>query len=192
MPQASIILKSLQLKYAPFFRPDIIEQKKAFKETHEKVLEILNKGLSNQLIDRFNRIDGIKDIWGKDEYLAEKRLLFYKHPLFHNKSVYKQLKEISQNASNNPEIQKNFLEYIRMLFSVSTEHVDWAKQEEARKPLNEKEFMDIVWKAVVSRRMYRRTIGSLEKERVKIKKDILKDDKAFPVPKWWEDLISDV
>lgn len=192
VPQASIILESLQLKYAPFFRPDIIEQMKAFKETHEKVLEILNKGLSDQLIVRFEKIDGIKDIWGEDKYLAEKRLLFYKSSLFHNKNFYKQLKEISQKASNNPEIQKNFLEYIRMLFYASTEHVGWVKQEEARKLLNEKEFMDIVWKAVVSRRIYRRTVGSLEKERVKIKKDILKDDKAFPVPKWWDDLISDV
>ena len=150
------------------------------------------KALSDQIIDRFKRDDGINKLWGKDSYIPEKRLLFYKNSLFHNNSIYDRLREISKEAPNNPIIQKNFVEYTRMLFYASTNHVGWTEPEEARNLLKEKEFMDIVWTAVVSRRMNRRTVGSLEKDRKMIIKEFLKDEKALPVPNWWKDLISDV
>jgi len=187
--QASEILEVLR---SSSFESDFFNDKKAFRAVHKEVKEILEKALSDQIVDRFKRVDGIKELWGKDHYIPEKRLLFYKHTLFHNRDVYDRLREISKQAPNSLEIQKNFLEYVRMLFYAATEYVAWTEQEKARELVKEKELMDIIWQAVVSRQMNRRMVGSLERERKKIIKDILQDKDALPVPRWWVELISDV
>lgn len=187
--QASEILEALR---SSSFERDFFDDKKTFQEAHKEVKKILEKALSDQIVDRFKRVDGIKELWGKDRYIPEKHLLFHKHPLFHNRDIYDRLKEISKESPDSLEIQKNFLEYVRMLFYAATEYVDWAEQEKARELLREKELMDIIWQAVISRPMNRRMVGSLERERIKIIKDIFQDKGALPVPHWWIELVSDV
>lgn len=185
VPQASLVLNIL---------PDhtFADIPQAFEEVHKEVKTILQKALSKQLVDRFKMADGIGELWGKERYWPEKRLLFYKNKLFHNKDVYRQLKDIAKEALHDPQIQKNFLEYITMLFYGATEVTEWTQEEEAQKLLKDKEFVDIIWKATVSRPMNRRTVGSLEKYRKKITNEILQDKDALPVPRWWKDSISDV
>lgn len=172
---------------------DPFDRKKDFETTHNEVKEILERALVEQIIDRFRRIDGIKELYGTNgrTFRHEKYLLFRLNPLFHNKLVYEQLSIIAQDTPRNPDIQKNYYEYAYMLFYAAIDHLDWTERDEVITLLKEKEFIDIVWKAVVSRRMNLRAVGSLEEKRKKIL-EIINDQNAFPVPKWWSEMLSEI
>ncbi len=183
--QASIILETFRFK-EPF------DHIKSFETTNEEVKEILEKALVEQIINRFKCKDGILELWtGKCRYRAEKRILFCMNSLFHNKIVFNQLISIASEASVSRNIHENFCEYVRMLFYAAKDHISDINKDEIIELLNEREFTDIIWKAVTSRHLNLRYIGSLEEKRKFIIKDILKDEKAFPTPEWWERELND-
>jgi len=184
--QASLIFETFRFDTS-------FDSKKDFELTHNKVKEILEMALVEQIIDRFKRIDGIKELYGQKDrsFRLEKSLLFRKNPIFHNNPVYAQLRDIAQDAPNDPNIRNNFYEFVSMLFYAATDYLDWTEKDEVIKLLKEKEFMDIVWGAVVSRRLNLRSVGSLEGKRKKII-EIIEDADAFPVPKWWNEMLSEV
>lgn len=171
----------------------LLDRREAFELTHNEVKGILEKALAEEILDRFRRIDGIRELYGTDNrsFRHEKYLLFRLNTAFHNENVYKQLRNIAQESSNNPNIQKNFYEYANMFFYAALKHLDCTEKDEVINLLKEKEFMNIVWEAVVSRRMNLRSVGSLEQQRVKIKQ-VLGDENALPVPDWWTKMLSEV
>lgn len=170
---------------------EVASYREAFKNTRKEVIDILERALVKELVNRFSRPYGIRELWRQDRYLAEKKLLLTPHPTFHNKDIYKILRDISKEAPDNPAIRENFLEYVRRLFGASINPAGWEQKGEAIKLVKNKEFMGIVWKAAISRKINIGAIKSLEEYRKKLK-GILKDDDILPVPKWWEDLISDI
>lgn len=172
---------------------DPFDRKKDFETTQNEVKKILEMALVEQIIDRFRRIDGIKELYGTNgrTFRQEKYLLFRLNLLFHDRLVYEQLSIIAQDTPRNPNIQKNFYEYANMLFYAAIEHLDWTERDEVIKLLKEKEFMDIIWKAAVSRRLNLRAVGDLEEKRKKIL-ELLDDQNALPVPVWWNEMLSEV
>jgi nucleoside-triphosphatase THEP1 len=186
-PQASSILDALREFHDPF-----LQNEKAFADTRKEVEKILQGALVSELINRFKINDGIRELWGKNDYIAEKKLLFYKDSLFHDDKVYKELKTVAEKAKNSIVIQNNFIEYARMLFHASVSVVEWTNSNETNELLKKSEFLTIIWNAVISQPLNRRLVGSFEEYRGIIKKDILKDDNALPIPKWWENLIADI
>ena len=163
-----------------------------FKELHEKITETMEKALVEQLVERFSKIDGIKELWG-EHHRSEKRLLFYVNSSFHNEEVYRALRNIAAGASKNPEIHKNFYEYTVMLFDGAVEESNLAPKGEVQKLLEEKkELIDIAWKATVSRQMNRRSVGDLDRYRSKIIEAGILNEEQLKTPAWYEELISDV
>ena len=184
-PQASLILETLQFD-------DPQDRRKSFEITHNEIKETFEKAVVEQILDRFRRSNGIKELMeGSRPYRAEKRLLFHVNSLFLNEAVYNRLREIVKEVSKNHYIHENFYEYVYTLFYATTNHLDYTDKEEVIKLLKEKEFITIIWNAVISRRMNLRAIGSLEKKRKIIIVDLLKDENAFPVPEWWEKELRD-
>lgn len=184
-PQASLILETFQFD-------DPLGRRKSFETIHNEIEETLEKAVVEQILDRFRLSDGIKELMkGNRPYRAEKRLLFHVNSLFHNETVYNRLRDIVQEVSKNPYIHENFYEYVYTLFYAATNNLDYTDKDEVIKLLKEKEFIDIVWNTVVSRRMNLRVIGSLEEKRKIIIRDLLKDENVFLVPKWWEKELSD-
>ncbi len=145
-----------------------------------------------QLVERFSKIDGIKELWG-EHHRSEKRLLFYVNSSFHNEEVYRALRNIAAGASRNPEIHKNFYEYTVMLFDGATGELSLAPKGDIQKLLKEKnELIDIAWKATVSRQMNRRSVGDLDRYRSKIIEAGILNEEQLKTSAWYEELISDV
>lgn len=183
--QASLILETFQFDDPLCFR-------KSFETTHKEIEEILEKAVAEQILDRFRRSYGIKELWkGDRSYRAEKRLLFRVNSLFHNEKVYNQLRNIAQEVSKNNDIHENFCEYVRALFYAATDCLDYTDKDEVIKLLKEKEFMNIIWSVVVSKHLNLRVVGTFEQKRKIIIADLLKDENAFPVPEWWEKELRD-
>jgi len=186
--QASILLNDV---IREFGFSHVLESRKGFKPTYDQIVKILEDALGKDLSESFGRIDGIKRLWGHDHYFAEKKLLFTNHKSFHNKRNYKRLEEISAKAGSDPVIQKNFIEYLSMLFYSASGKANWVRKEDTIEILKDKNLLNIIWQAVISQPLNRRFVGSLEKDRKNTEKNILKDKKILAVPKWWEILIAD-
>ncbi|MBM4065663.1 MAG: hypothetical protein FJ266_08485 [Planctomycetes bacterium] len=183
--QASLILETFQFD-------DPLGSRKSFEATHKEIEEILEKAVVGQILDRFRRSYGIKELWKGDRpYRTEKRLLFSVNSLFHNEKVYNQLKNITQEVSKNNDIHENFCEYVRALFFAATDCLDYTDKDEVIKLLKEKVFMNIIWSVVVSKHLNLRVVGTFEQKRKIIMVDLLKDENAFPVPEWWEKELKD-
>jgi len=184
--QASLIFETIRFD-------DPFGDKKDFEPTQHKVVETLEKSLTEQIIDRFNRIDGIKELYGQEgrSFRHEKYLLFRINPIFHNEAEYANLSYIATQAPKDANIQKNFYEFINMLFYAATDHLNGTDSAEVVSLLHKKEFMAIVWGAATSRRMNLRAVGSLEGKRKKVI-NILKDENALPIPKWWDEILTEI
>ena len=158
-----------------------------------RVKEILEKALTEQIVDRFRNIDGIKELYGQKDrsFRGEKNLLFRLNPIFHNDDVYAKLQAIAQEAPKNLVVQENFYEFTNMLFYGATNHLNFTNREDIIKLLRHKKFIDIIWAATTASRLNLRAVGSIEERRKNILQ-ILNDEKAFPVPKWWDEILKEV
>jgi len=168
------------------------DNKPEFQTVSSQFKKILDDSLANRLLERFSVSDGIKPLWGEDSYLMEKDLLFTSDSSFHNSKIYAQLLQLSEKASVEFEIQKNFHEYCRMLFYAAAEGASWARLDEVRKILKNNEVRDIVWKATKARPLNARSVGSLEIHRKKIIDNIFEGDgEKLSTPPWWDAIIKE-
>ncbi len=186
-PQASGILKVVY-NYSYTNDPDRLNEVEEFRKTQSSVIETLESALAEQLIERFSKVDGFNELTISTR--PEAWLLFTEHTAFHNETVYNQLRKISHQASKSIQIHKNFIAYARKLFYAAVDR-DPFVDEDAKKLVKRKEFLDIIWNAVLSKRLAKNTIYSLEKQRIKIIKNILNDETALPVPEWWYEVLGD-
>ena len=169
---------------------DFMDSQKAFADTRNKILEILNKNLAADLLRRFERQDGIKELWPSNSFVSEKRILLKDESSFHTTGTYDKLKEISKKAKENIEIQKNFVEALRLLCYGATDGIGWVTQQDAQKLINKKDFFGSVWNGATCRPLNRRLVGSLEGY-VKGLSSVVTDEKTFERPQWWLALIAD-
>jgi hypothetical protein len=140
-----------------------MDSKKAFSDIQKEITDILEKKLTEDLLTRFERSGGIKGLWPGDMFGTEKAILFKGDTLFHAQDSYDRLKAIADKAKNNLEIQKNFVEFLRMLFYYATEGVlGWVSHEDVIKLVKKEEFFKIIWNVAICRPFNRRLIGSLE------------------------------
>jgi hypothetical protein len=169
---------------------DFMDSQRAFTDTRNKILEALNKNLTEDLLKRFERQDGIKELWPSNSFVSEKRILLKDDASFHTTEIHDRLKEISQKAKGNIEIQKNFVEALRMFCYGATDGIGWVTQEEVRKLINKKDFFESVWNGATCRPLNRRLVGSLE-EYIKRLSSVVSDEKTFERPQWWLALTAD-
>ncbi|MBI5452824.1 hypothetical protein HY945_05155 [Candidatus Gottesmanbacteria bacterium] len=169
---------------------DFMDSQRAFTDTRNKILEALNKNLAEDLLKRFERQDGIKELWPSNSFVSEKRILLKDGSSFHTAETHNKLKELSEKAKENIEIQKNFVEALRMLCYGATDGIGWATQQEVQKLINKKEFFGSVWNGATCRPLNRRLVGSLE-DYIKSLSSIVTDDKTFERPRWWLALTAD-
>ena len=169
---------------------DFMDSQRAFADMRNKILEALNKNLAEDLIKRFERQDGIKELWPSNSFVSEKRIFLKDDSSFHTVETHDKLKKLSKKAKENVEIQKNFVEALRMLCYGATDGIGWVTQEEVRGLINKKDFFESVWTGATCRPLNRRLIGSLE-DYIKKLSSVVTDVKTFERPKWWLALIAD-
>lgn len=162
-----------------------MDSEKAFADIAEEISDILEKQLTDDLLKRFDRVDGIKELWPGEMFGTEKTILFKGDSPFHSVDVYTKLQAIADKAKNNIEIQKNFVELLRMLFYYATEGcLGWVSHEEVVKLVQKQEFFKIIWKATTCRPLNRRLIGALEDYLNRLNSAIA-DKNCFERPQWW-------
>lgn len=110
--------------------------------------------------------------------------------MFHIAEIYGKLKELSEKAKENIEIQKNFVETLRMFCYGATDGIGWVTQEEVRELINKKDFFESVWHGATCRPLNRRLVGSLEKYIKRLSTGIT-EEKTFERPQWWLALTAD-
>lgn len=169
---------------------DLFEQSKAFADTRKEIQEILGKQIADDLLKRFERADGMKELCPSDFFISEKKIFLKDSTFFHSTDSYGRLKNISERAKDNTEIQKNFVEALRMLCYGATGGIEWATQEEVQQLIKKKEFFSIIWSAAVCRPLIRPLVGWLEGY-IKRLSSVVQDEKHFERPQWWQALIAD-
>ena len=79
---------------------DFMDSQRAFTGTRNKILEALNKSLAEDLLKRFKRQDGIKELWPSNSFVSEKRILLKDDSSFHTTEIHDRLKEFRGHALN--------------------------------------------------------------------------------------------
>jgi len=129
-------------------------------------------------------------LWPSNSFVSEKRILLKDDSSFHTAETHNKLKELSEKAKKDIEMQKNFVEALRMLCYGATDGIGWVTQQEVQKLINKKEFFGSVWNGATCRPLNRRLVGSLE-DYIKSLSSIVTDDKTFERPRWWLALTAD-
>ncbi len=164
---------------------------KAFVDIAKEITDVLGKQLTEVLLDRFNRTDGIKELWPGDMFGTEKTILFESDSSFHSGESYVRLQAIADKAKDTIETQKNFVELIRMLFYYATEgNLGWVSHEDVVALVKKAEFFKIVWQATTCRPLNRRLVGSLEGYVKRLENGDTAEN-YFKRPQWWLVLIAD-
>jgi hypothetical protein len=164
---------------------------KQLKDLQVEIDGILSKKLAEDILGRFQRKDGIKEIWPSDAFISEKRILFKHDSFFHKAEIYDELKVIAGRAKDDIEVQKNFIEVLTLFLFYAVEHSGWVSPEEVRPLILKKEFFSIIWDAAVARPLNRRTVGSLEGNLDRLKA-IITDDTYIKRPDWWTAFIKNL
>ena len=168
-----------------------MDSEKAFAGIAKEIADILEKRLTSDLLNSFDRTDGIKELWPGEMFGSEKTILFKSDSSFHTAESYAKLKAIAGKAKDNIEIQKNFYEFLRMLFYYATEGgLGGVSHEDIIKLVQKQEFLAIIWQATICRPLNRRLIGSLE-DYMKRLSSVIADANYFKRPKWWLALTAD-
>ena len=164
----------------------------SYEELNEEIKNILHKELTNDLIDRFNKIDGIRELtWGPG-FRTEKDFLFESDSLFYSEEFYDKLKAVADKAEENDAIQGNFVQLLLWLLRPVT------KPDSDRKSYNElvkiiqKKSFKIIWEAVICRPLNVRCVGTLEKGIKKLEKNENLDKDYFERPEWWIYVIDEI
>lgn len=163
---------------------------KALSDVKKEIYEALWKKLTEDLLLRFEKVNGIKELWPGEFFVTEKNLLFKGGTFFHNEDIYAKLNNLADSAKDNVEIQNNFVEALRMLFYYAKDNMGWIEPGDAQKLIQKKEFFDIIWNGATRKPLNLRLVGTLEGY-IKILSSIGIEDKYFIRPDWWIALIAD-
>lgn len=93
-------------------------------------------------------------------------------------------------AKDNPIIQENFIEYIRLLTYGLEGNINVVSMEEAKKLASNIEIIDFMWKAAVSRPLQVRMLGSFREYYEKLAKAAESEEHLYK-PEWWNKLESE-
>jgi hypothetical protein len=160
----------------------------AFQTVIEEIRLELERTASNYLIDCFESPNGIEAFWAIDFYSKGKNLLFTKSSSLHSDAVYRErLREISNRASRDREIQRNFLTYFRMLCYGALEGKGSFHTDKCKELLKDTDLLKIVWTAAVAQPLNPRMAGSLYRYHQKLLQAGVSSD-LLPKPRWWERL----
>lgn len=157
------------------------EPAEAFRSTVSELMQNLNVRLAWTIAELWEREDVVHTFWGQDHSWPEKDLILKPDTSFHTPPIRAHLRRLAADASTSPVIQRNFLEYVRMLL--------WAAlgngfdAEAARRLVLDDQWMPMVWNAALSERIHSRTLGSLLENREKLRV-ALNNATLLPSPSW--------
>jgi hypothetical protein len=160
----------------------------AFDATIEEIKGNLQHKASDYILSCFEKPNGIDQFWAINFYSKGKNLLFTKDSFLHSHTPYRErLRDTSLRVSQDREIQRNFLNYFRMLCHGALETTSSFHLDKCEELLQDTELLKFVWTAAVAHPLNPRAAGSLHRYYEKlISKGISSD--LLPKPRWWDQL----
>ena len=138
----------------------------------------------NELSARFARPRGIADLWGRDRHLGFKWLLFRGSSEFFQRGGRDAIRRAASEAAVDPEVQKNFLEFLRLLALALKGEMPVVSPEEADDIAKDREMIAEVWQAATATPLQPRMQGSMNDVRRTIAESCGSEEQ-LPLPSWW-------
>jgi hypothetical protein len=167
------------------------EPKKAFENTRKKIKKILDNKLAKDIINRFEKINGIKELLDRNKFILEKILLLNESSVFHKQENYMRLNIIAKKAKNNLDIQNNFIECLRILLYGIADSMGYNEitSEKIISLIKKETFVEIIWNAAICNSLNKRTVRTFEDYLENNIEKQIDNKNLFTRPKWWNESI---
>ncbi len=168
----------------------------AFNVVREELIKMAELALSNDLISRFLREGGIRNILSSnnENYKVKKEILYCSQSSFYSDKNLIKIGQFGKKARTNAMIQRNFLDYIETIFREFTNPDVMIGETEHKKLveiIKHDKFIDLFWKPSLAASLNPRYVGTLEQLRQGILKQVFKDDvSALPIPTWYSEIVK--
>jgi hypothetical protein len=142
------------------------------------------------ILRHLETVDGLEAYWGDRGSIGMKSVLF-KHasPLFRDIESRAAFDALANRADAVPSIQQNFVQFTRMLFYGAIEGGSFSR-DEARRMIQDRDLMKVVWSAGLATPLNPRTAGGLREQRLRVINDGVIDqayaDSVLTIPEWWQ------
>lgn len=145
-----------------------------------ELASIAQEYIAADIIDRFSQQEGIHELWGHDQMLAQKYLLFrLESPVWQEERKTKYF-ELAKAARDNDVIRENFIEFVRMLSHYSQEGFNILNPKELKSLASNVEIVKAAWDAALSNPLQPHAMGSFERHQKILGKFISEDNLIFP------------
>jgi hypothetical protein len=149
----------------------------------------LQEIIADNLLERFERRDGIRSLAGQKHHIGEKYILFSPRSPLYADNRKERLTMLSQRARDDAAVHGNFVDFIRMLESGIQGNIYPPDPNDFLELAKDLTVIRFVWRAATTRRLQPRVLGSL-----KITRDTLicvaGTEEHLPLPQWWHDVFD--
>ncbi|MEY2549609.1 MAG: hypothetical protein QOD64_2191 [Verrucomicrobiota bacterium] len=152
----------------------------------------LQRVAAEHILESFKTPDGLESFWGDRGSQAMKNILFRPDSLlFENEKLRARFMKIASASSNDAVVQRNFIQYTRMLLYGATEGASFGR-DECRAFFKNGDIMSAVWHAAVARPLNPRIAGGFRERRNRLIANAVisqeEADDVMPLPTWWHEL----
>ena len=160
---------------------------KATEKIKKEVRDVLHKELIKDLLNRFRKNNGIKEVYlGPTKFKTEQDSLSKSDSPFYSEESYDKLKDITAEAKENDIVHENLFYFLRIAWGpIINGNMDSESCDILKKIMQKKEFFQTIWEAVVCRQLNVRWVGTLEKATQSLLNAKIIDEDYFKRPQWW-------
>ena len=167
----------------------VVDSQKEFEPIRKKLKEILDKTVSEYILERFDVGNGIKELFSDKYYRIKKDIFINPKAFFYNKKLLQKIEKRAKSAHANVTIQMNFFFYIEIMF----DEISKCGDTKDIKNILSKKWVNLFWKSALSYPLNLRFVGSLEAQRKQVINKIFNGkDKSLPLPKWYKEMIKEL
>jgi hypothetical protein len=145
-----------------------------------ELASVAQEYIAENVIERFSQQEGIHELWGHSEMLAEKYLLFrLESPVWQGERKAKYF-ELAQAAHKDDVIRENFIEFVRMLSYYSQKGFDVLNAQEVTDLVSDVDIVKAAWDAALSKPLQPRAMGSFKGYQKTLGNFVSEDNLTWP------------
>ena len=171
---------------------EITSEDEVAQEIKEEVRTVLYEELVKDLLNRFRKNNGIKEVYlDPTKFRTEQDFLSESDSPFYSEESYNKLKAIAAEAEKDIIVYGNFVDLLLFIWRPVIERkMGPERQNILTKIMQQKKFLEIIWQAVVSRPLNVRWVGTLEKAIQGLLDAKIIDEDYFKRPQWWSPILD--
>lgn len=160
-----------------------------FRALVAELRRVLQIWAVDAILQHFGEPDGLEGYWGDRGSSGMKEVLFNPDsPLYLDQASRAAFDALGMRATTDPIVQRNFVQFARMLLYGATEGGSFGR-DQSRRIITNEALMKIVWTAAVATPLNPRTAGGLRERRTRLLNEQVIDqayaERVFVLPQWW-------